>query len=253
MLALLLAPALGASAWSWAEGLPDAKVPGAAQRLCAQGNTQWRAGQVTDAAQSWRQAADLAPAWAGPRAGLAVVQQMQGRQAEARASYEFVQAAALGPEPANTSEAQRALRKLVVGQEAHLCLLVNGARLAEKVPPLLPDVAVVRIARQHSEEMRDLRYYGHESPVAGMGNVVDRFVRIFEVRPRCIAENVSRRWGLSCRLNDAKIAESHRGLMASSGHRANILYPTVQGMGLGLAANLTEEYWLTEVFVQPRE
>ena len=69
----------------------------------------------------------------------------------------------------------------------------------------------------------------------------------------CIAENVARRWGLACELSEAKLLDSHRGLMASPGHRANILYPTVQVMGVGLATNLAEEYWLTETFLERRE
>jgi uncharacterized protein YkwD len=40
--------------------------------------------------------------------------------------------------------------------------------------------------------------------------------------------------------------------MESTGHKANILCPVFQGMGIGLAADTVGAYWLTEVFVQWR-
>lgn len=228
-------------------------IPAAADRAGNQARDLWRQGDVNGAEKAWRQALALAPTWVDPQAGLAVVYQSRGEDTQARECYLRVQAASAGSCPAAASEEQRALRNLIVSQEANLAFLINRERRLHKVKLLLPDAAVGRIARQHSEEMRDLKYYGHDSPVEGMGNVADRFLRAFGVRPRCIAENISRRWGLSCRLNDARITESHQGLMCSAGHRANILYPDFEVLGVGLAANLVEEYWITEVFVQPRQ
>lgn len=214
---------------------------------------RWQQGDVDGAEKAWRDAMALAPTWTDPQAGFAVIHQLRGEDELARQCYMAVQAASVGDCPPGASEEQQALRKVIIAQEANLAFLINRERRLHKLRLLLPDVVIGRIARQHSEEMRDLQYYGHDSPVEGMGNVADRYMRVFGVRPRCIAENICRRWGLSCRLNDMAVNDSHQGLMKSPGHRSNILYPDFQLMGVGIAANLQEEYWVTEVFVQPRE
>ncbi|MGE5531729.1 MAG: CAP domain-containing protein [Bacteroidota bacterium] len=38
--------------------------------------------------------------------------------------------------------------------------------------------------------------------------------------------------------------------MASTGHRHNIMYPTFEWLGVGIAANANGDYWITQVFVE---
>lgn len=237
----------------WAERGAASPVPSAAAKAGALARDRWLRGDVDGAEKAWRAALALAPGWDEPQAGLAVVYHLRGEKDLALQYYQAVQAVSVGECPPGADEEQQALRKVIIAQEANLAFLINRERRRYGLSLLLPDVAIGRVARQHSEEMRDLQYYGHDSPVEGMGNVADRFMRAFGVRPRCIAENICRRWGLSCRLSDSAVGDSHEGLMKSPGHRANILYPDFQLMGVGIAANRQEEYWITEVFVQPRE
>lgn len=238
--------------WASPTGSPS-RPPEAALSAYWQGQSRWQAGELDRAEESLRTAARLAPEWGEPRAALGVLCQQQDRDDEAREYYVQVQSLSLGPEPAGLTPELRPLRAKTIALEAYTCSLINQERRVHGLKLLLPDPILARVARQHSEEMRDLQYFAHESPVPGMTTVADRFRRVFGVRPRCIAENVARRWGLACELSEAKLLDSHRGLMASPGHRANILYPTVQVMGVGLATNLAEEYWLTETFLERRE
>ena len=238
--------------WASPTGSP-ARPPEAALSAYGQGQSRWQAGELGPAEESLRTAARLAPEWGEPRAALGVLCQQQGRDDEARGCYAQVQDLSLGPEPAGLAPELVPLRARLIALEAYTCCLINQERRGHGLKLLLPDPLLARVARQHSEEMRDLQYFAHESPVPGMATVADRFMRLFGFRPRCIAENVARRWGLACELSDAKLLESHHGLMASPGHRANILYPTVQVMGVGLAANSAEEYWLTEAFLERGE
>jgi len=115
---------------------------------------------------------------------------------------------------------------------------------------LIPDPTVGVVARRHSEEMRDKNYFDHHSPTPGLGNCQDRFRAIHGYKPRCIGENVARRWGSLYSLRLEKILASHTDLMNSPGHRKNILYPTFEWLGIGIASNPNGDYWITEVFVE---
>lgn len=212
--------------------------------------TDWEAGRQDQAISGFRHAADLAPDWGAPNARLGVIYQLQGQETESRAQYALAQTASM-PKPGQLCDEELKLRKLIIDGEAQLIYLTNAARLENGLPVVVPDPTVDVVARRHSEEMRDKNYFSHESPTQGMTSCQDRFRAVFGYKPRLIAENVARRWGSMFCLCEEKLLDTHHDLMNSPGHRHNILYPTVEWLGLGIAANSNGDYWVTEVFVQP--
>ena len=101
--------------------------------------------------------------------------------------------------------------------------LLDGARRAAGLPPLSPDSVLARLARDHSLDMRQGRFFGHVSPTRG--NLADRMRAIGASSPR-VAENIAR---------GPSAARIHANLMDSPAHRANVLDPLLTHVGLGVA------------------
>ncbi len=239
--------AVGDRAAADSDDLPASRAAIAAYREAL---SEWEAGHQQQAVSGFNKAAELAPRWGAPNARLGVIYQLQNREAEARAQYALAQAASMG-EPRQLSDEAAKLRALVISNEAYTIYLINTARLEQGVPVVVPDPTVDRVARRHSEEMRDKNYFSHNSPTPGLTTCQDRFRAVFGYKPRLIGENVARRWGTLFSLSEEKILATHHDLLSSPGHRQNMLCPTVQWLGVGLAVNTNGDYWLTEVFVEP--
>lgn len=123
------------------------------------------------------------------------------------------------PEPAATI-----VRATVVEPEqaeARLLVLVNEARVAAGLNKVQPDAELREIALAHSTDMADHHFFGHVSP--STGTPTDR-IRRSGVLVSGAGENVA----------TALTPEvAHEGLMASPGHRANILHPNWTHVGIG--------------------
>jgi uncharacterized protein YkwD len=239
---ILVSLAAGASHLLAADGAASSE----ANKVYQQALSKLNAGDQAAALAGFKRAAQMAPGWGAPNARLGVIYQLQGKEEEAREQYRLAQAACL-PEVNGQSSSQRTE---IIANEAYLVYLVNEARLREGQSALVPDPTVSVVARRHSEEMRDKRYFDHASPTAGLANVQERFRAVFGYKPRCVGENVARRWGTEYCLKPEKILKSHNDLMASTGHRKNLLYPTFEWLGVGIAANANGDYWITQVFVE---
>jgi len=246
VLALLVALLAAPCSRLLGDGAPGAEATKAYQSALA----KLQAGDGVAAETGFLRAAELAPDWGAPNAQLGVLYQGQGKEAEAREQYALVQIASFAAGKYPEGDAATVLRKALIENEAYLIYLVNAARLQNGQRALVPDPTVGLVARAHSEEMRDKNYFDHESPTPGLTNCQDRFRAVFGYKPRMIGENVARRWGSMYCLRPEKILQSHTDLMNSPGHRRNVLYPTFEWLGLGLAANANGDYWITEVFVE---
>jgi len=105
--------------------------------------------------------------------------------------------------------------------EARLLGLLNEARAAAGLSKVQPDAELREIALGHSTDMADNNFFGHVS--ATTGTVTDR-VRRSGVLVSGAGENVA----------TAPTPEvAHEGLMASPGHRANMLRPDWTHVGIG--------------------
>ncbi|MBM4434458.1 MAG: serine protease [Chloroflexi bacterium] len=123
--------------------------------------------------------------------------------------------------------------------EAQMLALLNEERAAAGLRPLTLDPRLVPVARAHSEEMFRLRYFGHQSPQTG--SPFDR-LQWAGIRYSRAGENLA---------YAQSVAVAHRGLMASEGHRENILRPEFTRIGIGVISAGPYGRMFTQVFLTP--
>lgn len=133
--------------------------------------------------------------------------------------------------------------KLTVAQaEGYALQLLNVDRTKHHQPALQWDAQLAEIARQHSADMRDHGFFGHQSPTTGLPG--DR-VKAAHYLEAGYAENVA---------HNGTLFEAQEGLMHSLGHRRNILNADMTVVGLGVATKGTgkdRRFWLTQLFAKP--
>jgi uncharacterized protein YkwD len=100
--------------------------------------------------------------------------------------------------------------------------LVNLERLKIGLRPLLRDAAIRDVARAHSLDMFQRRYFSHISPEGK--DVGDRLTDA-EIDFFIAGENLALA---------PDVLRAHQGLMNSPGHRANILTPQFSKIGIGV-------------------
>ena len=123
--------------------------------------------------------------------------------------------------------------------EEEMLRLINAERTSRGLAPLELDPRLVPVARQHSEEMLRLKYFGHESPVDG--SPFDRLAAA-RISYHRAGENLA---------YAQSVAVAHRGLMASEGHRDNILRPEFTRVGIGVISAGTYGRTFTQLFIAP--
>ncbi|MGN6561766.1 MAG: CvpA family protein [Thermomicrobiales bacterium] len=109
--------------------------------------------------------------------------------------------------------------------EARMLTMVNQERARAGQPALAWDDALLPIARAHGEEMFELGYFSHDSPVSG--SPFDR-LNAAGIQYHAAGENLAL-------APDLDIAM--QGLMNSPGHRANILSPDYGRVGIGIISS----------------
>jgi len=124
--------------------------------------------------------------------------------------------------------------------EKLLSRLVDEDRSAHGLPPIVRDPALDAVARAHSLDMASSRYLGHRSPSAG--GLAERLAAV-KYRFVWAGENVARA---------GSIREAEEALMRSPGHRANILSPRAERLGVGVASGPGDNRWfVTQIFARP--
>jgi uncharacterized protein YkwD len=123
--------------------------------------------------------------------------------------------------------------------EQQLFDLVNGERTQRGLGTLVWDERLRPIARSHSEEMFRLKYFSHESPVAG--SPFDR-LKAAQIAYSRAGENLAYAQSVSV---------AHRALMDSPGHRENILRPEFTRLGIGVINAGIYGRMVTQLFLTP--
>jgi uncharacterized protein YkwD len=123
--------------------------------------------------------------------------------------------------------------------ERQLFDLVNEERTQRGFGALVWDERLVPVARAHSEEMFKLRYFSHDSPVAG--SPFDRLQNAGVTYSRA-GENLAYAQSVSV---------AHRALMNSPGHRENILRPEFTRIGIGVINAGVYGRMVTQLFLTP--
>ena len=122
--------------------------------------------------------------------------------------------------------------------------LLNRDRARFGLKALEVDPALSAIARGHSEDMRDNKFFGHVSPRTG--GPAER-LSAGRYRALTYAENVALH---------GSIHQAESALLASLGHRRNILHPKVTRVGIGVAIqeeNGRRSFHVTQLFATPVE
>lgn len=123
--------------------------------------------------------------------------------------------------------------------ERQLFDLVNEERTQRGVGALAWDERLVPVARAHSEEMFKLKYFSHDSPVAG--SPFDR-LKTAGVSYSRAGENLA---------YAQSVVVAHRALMDSPGHRENILRPEFTRIGIAVINAGIYGRMFTQLFVTP--
>ena len=116
--------------------------------------------------------------------------------------------------------------------------LLNLDRKNNGLGALTLDAELCRIARIKSADMRDNRYFAHESPT--YGNVRD-MLRHFGYSFTAAGENIA---------HHANVDKAQAAFMSSPGHRANILSAAWTKMGIGIAFDRNGYIYATQLFVR---
>lgn len=149
--------------------------------------------------------------------------------------------------PTRLQQADARLSKI----EQSLLGYVNEARSKEGLSILTWNATLADISRAHSAEMRDRKYFAHESPTEELREPMDRYLAVVNDTPRLIAENIFRSWGSRHEVSEQDALGAHNSLMASPGHRANILRSNISQLGIGIVANANGDLWVTQMFIRP--
>lgn len=123
-------------------------------------------------------------------------------------------------------------------QEQKMLNLLNQDRKNNGLAPLTMDPELSRIARIKSEDMRDHRYFAHQSPT--WGSVRD-MLRRFGYAFNAAGENIA---------HHATVDKAQAAFMSSSGHRANILSAAWTKVGIGVCYDAQGFIYATQIFTR---
>lgn len=122
-------------------------------------------------------------------------------------------------------------------EEQKMVDLVNGARKEAGLEPLKVDMRLVEISRQKSQDMIENNYFAHTSPTYGSPFDV---LKNNGVTYRYAGENLA---------GAPDVVSAHENLMASPGHRANILNPNFNYIGIGIIKGGPYGNMFTQTFI----
>ncbi|SDF92088.1 uncharacterized protein, YkwD family [Thermoanaerobacter thermohydrosulfuricus] len=110
-------------------------------------------------------------------------------------------------------------------EEKTLIELINQERISRNLNPLQVDENLCKVARLKAEDMKENNYFSHTSPT--YGSPFD-MMKKFGINYYLAGENIA--------LN-SNVIKAHYSLMNSEGHRANILNPYYNKIGVGIVKN----------------
>lgn len=121
--------------------------------------------------------------------------------------------------------------------ELKMLELVNQERAKAGAAPLIMDIDLVKIARLKARDMIDKNYFGHTSPTYG-----DPFTMMkkFGIQYGYAGENLA---------GNSSVEIAHEALMASPGHRKNILNPNYTHIGIGIVDGGPYGTMFTQLFI----
>jgi uncharacterized protein YkwD len=113
--------------------------------------------------------------------------------------------------------------------------MINAARIAEGLDPLLRDPSLDKVAQAHSDEMMKARLVGHD---VGGGDPRARLAAA-GLKAKIAGENVA---------SASSLKNAHRALWASPSHRGNLLLERFTRVGVAVTRSADGSVWVTEMF-----
>ena len=127
-------------------------------------------------------------------------------------------------------------------QGEEMIQLVNQSRISQGLLPLIRDMELMRLAKEHAEEMARLGFISHDPPSGSIFTRMSRTGYNFGTA----RENLARA---------RRISYAHYALLKSPGHKANIYATDVSHIGIGTAKGdpaLNGDYmYIVEIFATP--
>lgn len=130
----------------------------------------------------------------------------------------------------------------VTAAEAQFLELLNADRAAHELPPLQVDARLMEVARWRSEDMLARNYFSHDLG----GFTIGRVLRQRQISFVLAGENLT----INTYDDAQTVAMAEADLMDSAPHRANILRPEFNLVGVGIATGPDRRTVYTQVFVQ---
>lgn len=123
-------------------------------------------------------------------------------------------------------------------QEEIVLQLLNMDRQKNGLSPLPVDPALSRIARIKSQDMKDNRYFAHESPTFGRA---PQMLAHFGYAYQGVGENIA---------HHSTVEKAEAAFMSSWGHRINILGKQWTKVGIGVVYDDQGFVYVTQLFVR---
>ena len=125
----------------------------------------------------------------------------------------------------------------ITAEEMQMVNLVNQERAKAGLAPLAVELNLVQIARIKSQDMVANNYFGHTSPTFGSTfNLIDARGFVYRVG----GENIA---------GAADVQTAFQMLMNSPGHRANIMNPSYNRIGVGIVHGGPYGAMFTQLFL----
>lgn len=128
--------------------------------------------------------------------------------------------------------------------EQQMLNLVNSERWSRNLTMYRYNPELSQVARAHSQEMANMGYFDHISPIPELRTPMKRYLHYLGYTPSyaCIGENLY----YCSRFN---VGRGHRALMNSPSHRDNILSDRYDEIGIGCYIAQDGSFWVTELFL----
>lgn len=141
------------------------------------------------------------------------------------------------PTPAPAPSPTPAPSPQISTEKQQMLDLINAERVKVGATPLKADPKVMEVSQIKSDDMVKNKYFSHTSPTYGSPfDMLRKFGVTFYSAAENIAENVS-------------VEAAHAALMASEGHRTNILDPSYNYLGIGITESSSGKIFV-QMFIQ---
>jgi uncharacterized protein YkwD len=131
--------------------------------------------------------------------------------------------------------------------EQELVALTNADRTSNGLPSLRPRDDLAAVARERSNDMATRNYFSHEIPPAN--NYFEALLETAGITYHLAGENIAR----NNRPETQTVRQAQTGFMNSPAHRANILEPGYQAVGVGVTARPDGMKYYTVLFLAPAD